>query len=191
MSDSDSLPDRSGARVLRSWTGIAVVACIAAGAVFLLIEAAVRAGFSQMLLIAPWVLVVLWAIYAASAASMVRMTARGVELQNLLRRTSFGWRHVKDVDFRWQLEFTLDNGAKVTAMGGPAQSRPRRQSLREREVEGVKLPSGVRELAELQERWKTAGVDANAPIRRSWDWSALGVLLVLVVWAVIAIMITS
>lgn len=177
-------------RTFRPWTGIVFLAITGLVAVFLLVDAVVRAGFTQMLLLAPWVLFALWVMYAASAGSVLRVSDQGAVVQNLLRRITFGWAHVRDIDFRWQLEFTLDDGSRVTAMAGPARSRPRRQTAQEREVEGVKQPAGVRELADIRARWKAAAEDAGAPIRRSWDWPAIAVLLVLIVWAAIAVAVT-
>jgi len=190
VSSPDKETDESRPRTYRAWTGLVFLAISALVVAYLLIDAAVRAGFGQMMLLAPWVLLALWVVYAASAASLLRLDERGVTMQNLLRRISFGWAHVKDVDFRWQLEFSLDDGSKATAMGGPARSRPRRQTARERDVEGVKPPSGVRELADIRRRWKAARQDADAPIRRSWDWPALGALVVIAVWAVVSIAVT-
>lgn len=190
MSSPHQEADDSRPRIFRAWTGVVFLAIAALAAVFLLGDAVVRAGFAQMLLLAPWVLIALWVIYAASAASVLRVSDQGVVVQNLLRRTTFGWSHVKDVDFRWQLEFRLDDGTTITAMGGPARSRPRRQTKQELEVEGAKAPSGVHELSDIRERWKAALSAADAPIRRSWDWAALGALLVLIVWAAIAVALT-
>lgn len=182
--------DQSRPRTYRAWTGLVFLTISALVAAYLLIDAAVRAGVAQMLLLAPWVLLALWVVYAASAASLLRLDESGVTMQNLLRRVTFGWAHVRDVDFRWQLEFSLDDETTVTAMGGPARSRPRRQTARERDVEGARPPSGVRELVDIRTRWKAASRSADAPIRRSWDWPALGALLVIAVWAVVAIAVT-
>lgn len=189
MSTPDQPENEPRPRTFRPWTGLVFLVITALVAGFLLIDAAVRAGFLQMLLLAPWVLFAIWVMYAAASASVLRVTDRGATVQNLLRRTTFGWAHVKDIDFRWQLEFALDDGSKATAMGGPARSRPRRQTAQEREVEGAKAPAGVRELEDIRNLWKAA-TDADAPIRRSWDWPALGLLLVLIVWAAIAVAVT-
>lgn len=189
MSSPAREPDGSRPRTFRAWTGIVFLGVSVLVSLYLLGDAVVRSDFAHMLLLAPWVLLALWVIYAASAASFLRVDADGVVMQNLLRRTAFGWSHVKDIDFRWQLEFALDDDSAVTSMGGPARSRPRRQTAREQDVEGAKTPSGVQELADLRQRWKTAS-DTDQPIRRSWDRPALGVLVLIVVWAVIAIVIT-
>lgn len=190
MSSSGEGASGSRPRTFRAWSGVVILVLAGLAALFLLGDAVVRVGFGRMLLLAPWVLLALWAIFAISAASVLHLTDEGVRMQNLLRRTSFGWARVRDVDFRWQLEFALDDGSTVTAMGGPARARPRRQTAREREVEGTKPPTGVRELEDIRSRWQAAPVDSDAPIRRSWDWTALGALGVIAVWAAIAVALT-
>ena len=115
--------------------------------------------------------------------------AAGAVVQNMLRRTSFGWSRVRDIDFRWQLEFSLDDGTRVSAYGGPARSRPTR--TRVRDDEAAKAPAGVRDLADIRDLWQAADGSADAPIRREWDVRALIALAVLVVWAVAAVLIVS
>ncbi|MFE6995383.1 PH domain-containing protein [Microbacterium sp. NPDC057659] len=187
MTDSES---PVGVRTFRTPTGIVAFFAAAALVLFLLGDAVIRGSWSLMLLIAPWPLLALWVIYEASAASSVRVDDAGVVVQNMLRRTSFGWKRLRKADFRWQLEFLLDDDSKVTAMGGPAHARARRQTQREREVEGVKVPAGVRALAEIQERQSLADATADAPIRRTWDWPAVIAFAVIAVWAVIAVLLT-
>lgn len=187
MTDSDS---PVGVRTFRTPTGIVAFFAAAVLVLFLLGDAVVRGSWSLMLLIAPWPLLALWVIYEVSASSWVRVDEGGVLVQNMLRRTSFGWKRLRSADFRWQLEFTLDDDSKVTAMGGPAHARARRQTQRELEVEGVKVPAGVRALAEIQERQSNADATADAPIRRTWDWSAVIALAVIAAWAVVAVLLT-
>ena len=186
MTSSESRGPRP--RVYRTWTGTAFLVVSAAVVVFLLGDAVVRAGSVRMLLLAPWVLIALWLVYVAAAASHVRTPAAGVTVQNFVRRTSFGWRHLRDVNFRWQLEFSLDDGSTVTAMGGPARSRPRRDSS------GLdapaRKPAGVVAVDEIRALRRSAPRDADAPIRRSWDWPALIVLAGLVIWSVAATIVT-
>ncbi|MFB7251872.1 PH domain-containing protein [Microbacterium sp. NPDC056234] len=178
-------------RTLRSIGGLAIVCVVAALVVLLLVDAVIRGGWAQMLLLAPWPLLVLWATYEAAAASYVRMDDGGVTVQNMLRRTSFGWRRLRGADFRWQVEFALDDDTTVTALGGPARSRPRRQTVQEREVEGERVPTGVRVLTEISDRRDRAGVSADAPIRRSWDVPALAALGIIALWIVAAVLIAQ
>ncbi|MBS1673088.1 MAG: PH domain-containing protein [Actinobacteria bacterium] len=182
-----------GARTYRASTGIVILVVCAALAVFLLGDAAIRSGFGAMLLYAPWVLLVLWLVYVVSVVSMVRVDDGGATVQNFLRRTAFGWRRVTEVDLRWQLDFTLDDGGKLSCWGGPGRIQPPKMS---RDGE-VKVPTSLRTLTEVRARWEKAlerpvGADEaiDAPIRRTWDWPAIGALAVIAVWAAIAVAVT-
>ncbi|WP_217183418.1 PH domain-containing protein [Streptomyces sp. AC495_CC817] len=169
------------ARTFRAASGPVILVLSSALALYLLGDAVARASWGQMLLLAPWVLLVLWGVYELTFVSRVRIDDDGAMVQNLLRRTSFGWSHVRDVDLRWQLEFFLDDGSKISCYGGPTRSRPQRTPSGD---DAVKAPAGVRDLTEIRDRWQGAGPAANAPIRRTWDGPALVVLAILVIWAV-------
>ncbi|MBS1905650.1 MAG: PH domain-containing protein [Actinobacteria bacterium] len=181
-----------GARTYRAPTGIAVLVVCAVLAVFLLGDAVVRGSWAQMLLYAPWVLLVLWLIYVVSVVSMVRVDEDGATVQNFLRRTAFGWRRVAELDLRWQLDFTLDDARTLSCWGGPGRIQPPRLSRRSGDV---KVPQSLQALTEVRTRWEsaverpvgTAGEGSDAPIRRSWDWPAIGALVVILIWAAIAI----
>ncbi|MFT4258781.1 PH domain-containing protein [Microbacterium sp.] len=176
------------ARTFRAATGLASFVLCALVALFLLGDAVVRGGWGQTFLLAPWVLLALWVLYEFTWASCVRIDAQGAVVQNLLRRTTFGWAQVRDIDLRWQLVFTLADGKDLTCFGGPARSRPVRRS---REDEEAKAPAGIRELTEIRDRWQAAPAAADAAIRRSWDVPALIALGVIAVWAVAAIAIAN
>ncbi|WP_424936566.1 MULTISPECIES: PH domain-containing protein [Bacteria] len=182
-----------GGRTYRSPSGVISLVIAAALAVFLLGDAVVRGSWTQMLSYAPWVLLALWIVYELVFVSAVHVDDDGVLVRNLLRRTAFGWRRVKDVDLRWQLEFALDDGTKVSCFGGPGRSRPPRQTGRGGDAE-YKVPSSLRTLTEVRDRWEAA-IDARdrpgaeAPIRRSWDVPALIALLVILAWAAAAVVI--
>ena len=181
-----------GGRTYRSPSGVISLVIAAALAAFLLGDAVVRGSWGQMLSYAPWVLLALWIVYELMFVSAVHVDDDGVLVRNLLRRTSFGWRRVKDVDLRWQLEFALDDGTKVSCFGGPGRSRPPRQTGR---GEGdVKVPSSLRTVTEIRDRWEEAIAasdrpGAEAPVRRGWDVPALVALLVIAVWAGAAVII--
>lgn len=155
-------------------------------ALFLLGDAVARGGWGQMLLLAPWVLLGLWIIYELSFVSHVRMDDAGVVVQNMLRRTSFGWSRVRDIDLRWQLVFSLEDDTDVTCFGGPAHARQRRSRMREEDEQ--KVPAGIRDLTEIRDRWQAAGSTENGSIRRSWDGRALVALGVIAVWATISVL---
>ncbi|MDQ4213991.1 PH domain-containing protein [Microbacterium sp. ASV81] len=184
-----------GVRTYRSSTGIATLVICSAVSVFLLVDAVNRGSFGLMLLYAPWILLVLWLIYEISVASMVRVDDDGVVVQNLLRRTTFGWRRVADMDLRWQLDFQLDDGRKLSCWGGPGRAQSPRPG---RKGEDPKVPQSLRALTEISDRRDLAaareefapGEGVDAPIRRTWDWRAAFAIVVIVVWAGIAIAVT-
>lgn len=186
MTDHD---ESEGVRTFRAPSGPAALVIGSLLALFLLGDAVVRAGWGQMLLLAPWVLIVLWIVYVNSYASIVRIDDDGVTVQNLLRRVEFGWQRVRAVDLRWQLVFSLDDGTDLTCYGGPAKAGPIRVPSRRDGEE--KVPAGIRALTEIEERWHAAPETADAPIRRSWDRPATFALVVIVVWAVVAILVAN
>lgn len=166
------------------------------GAVYVLGDAAVREGWQPMLLLAPWVLLVLWVLYVIGPASVIRMDDSGVRVQNMLRRTAFGWKRLRDVDLRWQLVFALDDDTEVASFGGPARARTRRVpayvvSDADHSPAGARIPAGYRELTEIRDLWESAGAAAEAPIRRSWDAPALLALAVIAAWAVVAVLVVQ
>lgn len=183
-------PNRSeDARIYRASSGPVVMALSAALALFLLGDTVLRGSWGQMLLVAPWVLLGLWVVYQVSFVSHLRVDDQGALVQNMLRRTRFGWSRVRDIDFRWQLEFALDDQSTVGCYGGPARSRPRRSSMRDTD-EAPKAPAGVRDLSDIRDRWQAAS-GADAPIRRTWDGPALLALGVIAAWAVAAVLIAA
>ncbi|KJL46937.1 hypothetical protein RS84_03580 [Microbacterium hydrocarbonoxydans] len=177
-----------GARTFRAPSGLFAIGIAVLLALFLLGDAVARAGWGRMLLLAPWILLALWIVYENAYVSSVRIDDEGATVQNLLRRTSFGWKRVRSIELRWQLVFLLDDGRKLSCYGGPAKAGPMRRPGR---VGDASEPAGVRSLAEIEERWEAAPETADAPITRSWDWPALIALGVIVVWAVAAILIAN
>ena len=184
---ADERPE--GTRTFRASSGPIVLVIAALLAAFLLGDAAVRGSWGQMFLLAPWVLLALWLVYEISFVSIVRVHADGVLVQNMLRRTSFGWSRVRDIDLRWQLVFSLDDGTDVSCYGGPVRSRPVRSRMRDGDE--PKAPAGLRELADLRDRWQAASNTQDAPIRRTWDGPALIVLGVLMLWVALSFLIVN
>lgn len=159
-------------------------------ALFLLGDAVVRAGWAQGMLLAPWVLLGLWVVYVVAFVSSVRIDDDGVVVQNLLRRTSFGWDRVRDIDLKWQLVFSLDDGSDVTCYGGPARGRPLRRATGDEEATA---PTSLRDLTAIRDRWESTPTPAPAesPIRRGWDGPALIALAIIAAWAVASILIAG
>ncbi|MFB4353016.1 PH domain-containing protein [Microbacterium sp. LS_15] len=184
---ADSRP--GAARTFRAASGPVTFVLCSLLALFLLGDAVVRAGWGQMLLLAPWVLLGLWVVYEIAFVSTVRVDDDGAVVKNMLRRTSFGWNRVRDIDLRWQLVFSLDDGTDVTCYGGPARARPsRRPSDHDAEANA---PTGLRDLTEIRDRWQATSGARDAPIRREWDGRALLALGVIAVWACVSVVITA
>ncbi|WP_341956949.1 PH domain-containing protein [Microbacterium sp. LWH13-1.2] len=174
-----------GERTLRSPSGSIVMIVSLLLALFLLGDAVVRGGWAQTLLLAPWVLLGLWVVYEISYVSMVRISDSGALVQNMLRRTEFGWHRVRDIDLQWQLKFSFDDGTELTCWSGPAHARPKRSKMRDEETS---VSTSLRDFTDVHDRWQAAaGHGASAPILRSWDTRALLALVVIVVWAAAAV----
>ena len=182
------MPAARPPRVFRVTGAAWLLGITAVMAAVLLIEASVRSGIGEALLLAPWLLLVLWVIYVVGIASDVRADAGGVGVQNLLRRTWVPWSRVKRITMRWQIELTLDEGRIVRCFGGPARSRPRRLGPgRTREDADEGAHDGI---AKLQRLRLEADVSPDAAVVRGWDWPANISFAVLAVWAAIAIAVT-
>ncbi|MGP6171586.1 PH domain-containing protein [Microbacterium sp. A204] len=180
--------DARPARVFRVTGSVVLFVLCALVAAALLIDAAVRSGGAQALLLAPWMLLVLWAVYVVGIASDVRADRRGVHVQNLLRRTWIPWSRVKRIAMRWQLELTLDDGVVVRCFGSPARSRPRRIGPeRTREDGNETAEDGI---ARMQRLRLDAEIQPDAVVVRTWDWASIIALAVLVVWAAVAVFAT-
>ncbi len=143
----------------------AIVAALVAAA--LLVDAGIRAGLGETLLLAPWVLLVLWF-------------------------AEFPWTAVRDIELRWQVRFRLNSGVDVASFGGPVAGRPGRPPLR---LGGERRePPAVRDMELLREQWITATQDETVDgppavgetpvLSRHWDIPALIALAVIAAWAV-------
>ncbi|WP_194420040.1 PH domain-containing protein [Microbacterium abyssi] len=182
------MPAARPPRVFRVTGAAWLLGISAVGAVVLLVEAVVRSGAGEALLLAPWLLLVLWVIYVVGIASDIRADVTGVDVQNLLRRTWVPWSRVKRIALRWQLELTLDQGAVVRCFGGPVRSRPRRIGPdRTREDGNDEAADGI---ARMQRLRLEADSAPDAVVTRSWDWVSIAALLVLAVWAAVAVIVT-
>lgn len=150
-----------------------------------------RAGWADTLLLAPWVLLVMWVVYAGMYASHVAIDGTGATVQNYLRRTRIPWARVDDIRMRWQLVFALDDGTEVKCFGGPVARRPGRAGRAD--DADVPLPHAAGELSLIQDQWQIAR-DEGAPAReviRSWDYPSLVALAVIVVWTVVAVIVAG
>jgi len=168
---------------------VALLVICAIISALLLVDAAVRADIGVALLLAPWVLLVLWGVYVIGVASTVQIRTDGVFVQNLLRTTLVPWQRVQRVDMRWQIEIVLDDDSRLTCFGGPAVRRPQRLGPgRTKEDANGAADDAVAALR----RAKSAAerVSPVPPIRRGWDHRSLVVLLAIALWATAAVLLT-
>lgn len=182
------MTDARPARVFRVTGSVILFVICALIAAALLMDAVVRSGFIEAVLLAPWMLLILWVIYVVGIASDVRADRRGAGVQNLLRRTWMPWNRVKRIAMRWQLELTLDDGAVVRCFGSPGRTRPRRIGPERTREDG----NGAAEdgIAKMQRFRLDPELDADAVVVRTWDWPAIVALAVLVLWTLIAVLVT-
>jgi hypothetical protein len=179
-------------RVFRAPSAVFGLILGAVLAIVLLGDAALRAGLGEMLLIAPWLLLALWAVYALLFAPHVRIDASGIRIHNPLRTVAIPWARVSDIAMRWQLEVRTDEPRVYKAYGGPVAGRPGRPPLR-RDGEGRhREPPAIRDLALIRDAWESAreGAPAGA-VRRAWDIPSLISLGVLIVWVTISLFISG
>ncbi|GAA5150731.1 hypothetical protein GCM10025768_16140 [Microbacterium pseudoresistens] len=174
-------------RVFRVTGSAMLLGITVVGVVLVLVDAVVRSGAGNALLIAPWPLLLLWGVYVTGIASDIRADAAGARVQNLLRRTWMPWSRVARIGIRWQVEFTLDDGAVVRCFGGPAHSRPRRLGPGRTKEQDEEPDNGLATLHRLR---NAAASAPDAPVERSWDVWAIVVLVILVAWAAVAVLLT-
>jgi hypothetical protein len=177
--------------VFRPGSALAFLGVSVAVVVFLLGDALVRAGFGEMMLLAPWPLLALWCVYAAAYASSLAIDDDAITVQNILRTVRIPWRRVVDVQWRWQVEIFTDADTAVRAIGGPLQGRGGAR----RPGDPSKTPQNVvAQYDAIVRAWEHARTRSGAvedPVRHGWDVPALVALGVLVVWAVIAVAVTG
>lgn len=173
----------------------AVIAVIVAA--LLLADAVVRGGWVQMLLLAPWLLLIVWVVYVTAYASHVVIDDSQVTVQNFLRRVAAPWRCVRDVRMDWQVRFDLDDGRTVTAFGGPVGQRARSSGTDGARPRGS---AAVADLEMIEDAWERArqrmgepksATPASGRIKRGWDVPAIVALAGIVVWAATALIVTG
>lgn len=170
--------------VLRSslawiWTGLAVVV-----SAYLLVDMGIRASVWDAFLVAPWLLLVCWAVWLFQVVPRIEADEHGARVYNLLRIIDLPWPAVAGVRLRYHTEFALRSGGIVTAWGG--SSRRLHLSIKHRTAEDP----AVEESEALQRLHANAKADPAAVTRR-WNAPALAALVVIVVWIVFSLMQTD
>ncbi|MBD7956789.1 PH domain-containing protein [Microbacterium sp. Sa4CUA7] len=182
------MPDR---RIFRSTSG--TVSMIVAGvvAVFLLGDALVRAGLGETMLLAPWVLLIVWVVYAVVYEPRVETDAAGITVVNILRRTTVPWGRVTDIGTRWQLTVHVDDGSRVRAFGGPSLRPPRRRPFARDNGEADAARFSDTEL--IRQQWEDSrdSGSAGAAVQHQWNGVTLALLAGLAIWAGTAVFIVA
>ena len=172
-------------REIRPTSGRVWLSLSAVLAVGLLIDVVIRGGWLQAVLVAPWPLALVWFIYVFVYAPHVVADETGVTVHNVLRVIRAPWAAIDDIVMRWQLEIRLTQaagGKTIQAWGVPAR-RPRGR-MRDQ-------PADV-EAEILREMKLNADADrSDVRVTRSWDLIGVVGLAVVVVWAAIAVSVTS
>ena len=151
---------------------------------FLLGDALLRAGLRETLLLAPWLLLLLWGVYVGVFTSHVTTDADGVTVQNFLRRTHLTWTAVTDIDLVYQLVIKSTEGRRISCYGGPVNGRPARAAQRARDGRG---DASLQDLDRIRDDWETGRAAGGPPVTtRSWDLPAIIAFLVLAAGAVVA-----
>jgi len=132
----------------------------------------IRGSLPQLLLVAPWLLVVVWFVYVFLFAPRITATPDGVAVHNVLKTTNLSWGAVREVRARWQVEFVVSDevgGGVLQAWGAPTQ-RPSRSAKREHpsatHLERLRamLDEAEPQTAARSIAWDTAGIVAGAVV---------------------------
>lgn len=177
-------------RVLRAPAGLVWLVGVAAVAVFLLGDVAVRGSVPQALLIAPWLLIPVWFVYVFLYAPHLAVTADGVRVHNILRTVRVPWSTVDEIRMRWQLEFALtaearaagDLGARTRRTGvveaWAVTARPRQRPA----ARAARAHADADTLEVLRGLHASVGPQPGAHVTRSWNVVALGSAALIAVW---------
>ncbi|QLD10586.1 PH domain-containing protein [Microbacterium oleivorans] len=180
-------------KTYRPASAVVAVAGFGILGVFLLVDVFVRGGALQGFLIAPWVLLALWVMYALLYAPFVSIDDRAIVIANPFRVTRVPWSAVSDVRLRWQVTVDTTEGRSFSAFGGPSPGRPARVPRGARTIEAHDAPRGpaaVREVDEIRERWReNADRPGESRVTTIWNRAVLIPLAVIAVYAVVAVVV--
>lgn len=169
------MPQRSDKYVFRStlgwvWFGLAVVVCG-----YLLVDMAIRASVWDAFLVTPWLAGICWLVWIFQVSPRIEADEDGARVVNVLRVIDMPWSTVESVRLKYNAEFVLKTGAKVTAWGG--SSRRLHKSIRRRAAEDP-----AEQEAEALQRLHANTTNRDGYVHRSWDIPAVVALAVIVVW---------
>ncbi|WP_029149214.1 PH domain-containing protein [Microbacterium indicum] len=176
MAPSDDRPLVLRSRGAWVWFGITTAICA-----YLLIDVFVRGDALQGVLIAPWMLLAVWFVWVFLVSPRIVADAAGATVRNPFVVSEIPWGAVRAIGLRYQTEFELRAGGRITAWGGAARGPAR--SRRGRAAADERIDDQLSELEKLRE-----GADrAPAAVRRRADWPAIGAFVAIAIWAAIAV----
>jgi len=161
------------------WFGLAALVCG-----YLLVDMAIRGSVWDAFLVAPWLGGVCWLVWIFQVSPRIVADEDGARVVNVLRVIDLPWSTVESVRLRYNAEFVLRTGAKVTAWGG--SSRRLHKSLKRRSVEDP-----AEQEAEALQRLHANTRNSSGYVHRTWDVPALIALAVIVVWIVFSLIQTG
>lgn len=185
---STPVPESHG--TIRSTSGVVGVVISAAVGVFLLGDAVVRGSWGTAMQFAPWVLLILWAIWIGMGASFLRLDDDAAHVQNLLRRHRVPWGRVQDVTVRYQVVLVTEVG-RIPCMGGPAAGRP---GIARKGPDGgpaTRVPPLLRVEGQVRDVWehRRHSAGAQGPVTHSWDWPMIAIFAVLLLWGLLELVV--
>src|SRR5690606_19590938 len=92
------------------WFGLAALVCG-----YLLVDMAIRGSVWDAFLVAPWLGGVCWLVWIFQVSPRIVADDEGARVVNVLRVIDLPWSTVESVRLRYNTEFVLRTGAKVTA----------------------------------------------------------------------------
>lgn len=163
---------------IRSTSGIvsSIAALIVGG--FLIADLAIRGTWEQTLKYAPWVLLLVFAIYVLVGSSWIKPTASSLQARNMFRRHTIGWQDVTDISVHYQVVVKTKDGKSTVLIAGPAAGRPGR--LAGAKGEGQRTPPILLVRDDLTSTWDLHRNTCTTPTTRSWDVPLVATAVVLI-----------
>ncbi|MBP2437752.1 PH domain-containing protein [Microbacterium amylolyticum] len=158
-------------RSTSGWVSLALVAVVSA---VLLGDVAIRSSLYDAFLVAPWLLAVAWFVWVFSAWPQIDADSAGVRLRNPLRVIDIPWARVESIRLRFQAEFTLRDGGRVTAWGGAGRR------MRGPRKNGGEDPAEL-QVEALEQLHEESGPSDRA-VSRTFDPLTVGIGVLVLIW---------
>lgn len=164
-------------RSVMGWVWFGLATAIAA---FLLVDMAIRGSVWDAFLVAPWLAAICWVVWVFQVVPRIEADDSAARLFNLLRVIDVPWGTVAEVRLRYNVEFTLRQGGKITAWGG--SSRRLHRSIGRRSAED---PADSE--AEALQRLHSHADGSPGAVTKTWDWPSIAAAIVIAAWLVFSV----